>query len=222
VYVDKLKYQVESMNNILLDAGYTGTVMDIDGNIYKTVKIGQQVWMAENLKTTTYVNGDTISDGTGAGDITIQTEPKYWFVNNDDLNNVSTYGRLYTSYTVTDSRNICPDGWHVPTDAEWTTLIDYISNSGFDGLEGRALKSTSGWQENGNGIDIYGFTALPGGSRDNIGNFSSVGSIGGWWSATENDTDTAWGRMMNYMINSVLKFSSPKWSGFSVRCVRDN
>jgi hypothetical protein len=103
-------------------------VSDINENTYKVVKIGEQFWMAENLKSTQFANGDEIPNGTGVGDVSGETDPQYWFAYDDDLNNVSSYGRLYTWYTVTDSRNVCPDGWHVPTDNEWTELTTYLDS----------------------------------------------------------------------------------------------
>ncbi len=101
-------------------------VVDIDENEYKIVTIGFQTWMAENLKTTRYRNGDEINDGTGSGTVSGEDAPKYWFVYGDELNNVSPYGMLYTWYTVNDGRIICPEGWHVASDEEWAVLRDYL------------------------------------------------------------------------------------------------
>ena len=93
-----------------------------DGIKYKVVRVGNQFWMAENLKTQKYQNGDLINNGSTVGDYSTETEPKYWFAYNDDLNNINDYGRLYTWYVVNDSRKICPVGWHIPSDSEWNLL----------------------------------------------------------------------------------------------------
>ena len=104
-----------------------GTVVDIDGNSYKTVKIGSQEWMAENLKTTKYRNGDSIKTTIPSTlDLTNETSPKYQWAYGGIESNVATYGRLYTWYAVTDSRNVCPIGWHIPSDSEWTILTNYL------------------------------------------------------------------------------------------------
>jgi uncharacterized protein (TIGR02145 family) len=118
------------------------TVKDIDRDIYKTVTIGTQVWMAENLKTTKYSNGDSIGTTTPATlDITTEKTPKYRWSYGGEESNVAKYGRLYTWYAATDSRNVCPTGWHVPTDAEWTTLTNYLTNNGY-GYKGSASDIT--------------------------------------------------------------------------------
>jgi len=175
-YVDELK---EIIYDELLDAGMNGVVKDVDGNSYKTIKIGNQIWMAENLKTTHYANGDAIPDGTGAGDISGETDPKYWFAYVDDLNNVTTYGRLYTWYTVIDSRNVCPDGWHVPTDTEWTTLTDYLGGTSVAGGKLKETGTTHWTTPNTGATNETGFTALPGGYRSNNGAFLCIGIYGG-------------------------------------------
>ena len=129
------------------------SVKDIDGNVYRTITIGTQVWMAENLKTTKYRNGDLIGTTTPAT-LVIEGEstPKYQWAYDGNESNVATYGRLYTWYVATDSRNVCPIGWHVPTDAEWTTLTDYLIKNGYgygDGYKGmdiaKSMAATSGW-----------------------------------------------------------------------------
>jgi len=200
----------------------SGTLTDTrDGHTYSTVRIGNQWWMAENLKATQYVNGDAIPDGTGAGDISGETEPKYWFAYNDDLNNISTYGRLYTWYTITDSRNVCPDGWHVPSDAEWTKLTTYL---GGESVAGGKLKKpgTIHWiSPNTGATNESGFTALPGGNRYSGGAFYSVGGNGFWWSSTESYADYAWCHFMYYSFSNVFRYYYYKARGFSVRCLRD-
>jgi len=205
---------------------------DYDGNVYQTVVIGNQVWMAENLKTIHFANGDAIPDGTGVGDIIGETEPKYWFAYNDDLNNVSTYGRLYTWHTVTNSRNVCPDDWHAPSDAEWKELEMYLgmSQAEADGTnyrgtdEGGKLKETGTihWNSPNTGAtNESNFTALPGGYRGGGGFFMSVGNFGYWWSSTESEAVAAYYRGLGYGGAYISRSTFFKEVGYSVRCVRD-
>ena len=190
-------------------------ITDIDGNTYHSIKIGTQVWMVENLKTTKYRNGDLISnvtDGTAWNNLTTGAYCNY----NNDVNNTVTYGRLYNWYAVNDSRNIAPAGWHIPTDAEWTTLTSFVGAS-----SGKKLKSKTGWNTGGNGTDDYGFSALPGGYRLNNGAFGNIGDYGYWLSSTENLTSYAWYRSMLYFTNNVERDYGGKWNGLSVRCIKD-
>jgi uncharacterized protein (TIGR02145 family) len=148
-YVDVLLEEI----NYLKQISGVGSVTDIDGNTYKTIKIGTHVWMAENLKTTKYSNGDLIGTTSPYNkDISGETDPKYQWAYNGNESNVVTYGRLYTWYAVTDSRNVCPAGWHAPADAEWTTLELFLIANGFnyDGTTtahkyAKALASTTLW-----------------------------------------------------------------------------
>jgi uncharacterized protein (TIGR02145 family) len=140
----------------------TNTVTDIDGNIYHTVTIGTQVWMVENLKTTKYRNGDPIPNVTGNAWAALTTGAYCWY-NNDAATYKATYGALYNWYAVADSRNIAPTGWHVPTDAEWTTLTTFL---GGESVAGGKLKETgtNHWTSPNTGAtNETGFTALPGG-----------------------------------------------------------
>jgi len=155
---------------ILFSVGLTGlnaqdkaSVTDIDGNVYQTVSIGTQVWMKENLKVTRYRNGDIITPTNPATlDISGESAPKYQWAYNGDEGNVAVYGRLYTWYAATDLRNVCPSGWHLPTDTEWTTLTTFLG--GFK-VAGGKLKETGSahWQSPSTGAtNQSGFTALPG------------------------------------------------------------
>jgi uncharacterized protein (TIGR02145 family) len=224
-YVDALK---EEIYNEL------GIVKDIEGNIYKTLEIGTQVWMAENLKTTSYNDGTTIPLVTdNSAWINLSTPGYCWY--NNCYNN--TYGALYNWYTVTTG-NLCPNGWHVPTDTEWTTLENYVIANGYnyDGTTtgnkiAKALASTYLWTSStvtgavGNTDypdkrNATGFTALPGGFRYIIG-FIYCGNNGIWWSATEYDAFNAWFRSLNNEISDVYRNGTGKNNGFSVRCLRD-
>jgi uncharacterized protein (TIGR02145 family) len=167
-----------------------------DGKVYKTVKIGNQIWMAENL---------AYAPSSG----------NYWAYDNDN-SNVETYGYLYDWETACD---VCPDGWHLPTDAEWTELTDYLGENA-----GGKLKETgtTHWNTPNTGAtNETGFTALPGGYRNYDGSFDIVGYTGYWWSATEYNATNAWYRGMYYHNSYVNRNNLYKKVGFSVRCVRD-
>ena len=202
-------------------ASTNGTVKDSDGNVYKTVTIGMQVWMAENLKTTKFRNGKPIpcvqKNSTWA-DITMGA---YSWYNNDASANKGDYGVLYNWYAVNDSRNIAPAGWHIPSEAEWTILTTYLKGKG---LAGGKLKETltSHWASpNSDATNSSGFTALPGGYRNKDGDFRNVNIMGGWWTITEYTKSVAWYRYVDCNSSNIYICSTFKNSGFSVRCIKD-
>ena len=208
----------------------------MDGHTYAVVEIGDQCWFAENLRSTVYGNGDLIPAGltdgewitTTSGATAVYGEDGSPCNNHspdidacDEAQSLAAYGRLYNWYAVDDARGLCPAGWHVPTDGEWTELEDYITSQGFDGTEGTALKSTSGWYDNGNGTDDFGFSAFPGGNRfHDSGNFSSAGYYGGWWSSSPSG-GYAWFRSLYYNVPDIDRIDLNPGSGLSVRCLRD-
>jgi uncharacterized protein (TIGR02145 family) len=199
----------------------TGTVTDIDGNVYATLQIGTQTWMVENLKVKHYRNGDPIpnvEDTTAWG--TLSSGAFCWY-NNDSSNNV-TYGKMYNWFAVADIRNIAPDGWHVPTDAEWTILINYLGNANIAGGKMKETGTLHWYSPNAGATNESGFTALPGGYRytDN-GSFRQMGYDGDWWSRTEVDANFAWFRNIYYNFASSGRYYYKKENGFSVRCVMD-
>jgi len=198
-----------------------GTVTDIDGNIYKTVTIGSQVWMAENLKTTKYRNGDLIGTTTPATlDISNESTPKYQWVSGGYEGNVASYGRLYTWYAVTDSRNVCPTGWHLPSDAEWNTLI---TNLGGESVAGAKMKesSTAHWYSPNTGAtNEAGFTALPSGFRSYRGPFGNIGKYGYWWSSNASSGST-WDFGIRSDRISIGNYGLTMKHGISVRCIKD-
>jgi uncharacterized protein (TIGR02145 family) len=232
----------------------TPTVTDYDGNTYNTVQIGNQCWMKENLKTTHYSNGTAIllvDNVTSWGALT-QTDKAYCWYDDDSVTNASQYGALYTwaaamngaaSSTANPSgiQGVCPTGWHLSSDAEWTQMENYLADNGYnyDGTTGggrdkiaKSMADSSGWTSSSYtgsvGNTDYrayrnksGFTALPGGYRDNGGTFFNIGYYGGWWSATESDATNAWYRYMSYDYSYVYRYFSSKEVGFSVRCLRD-
>ena len=198
----------------------TGTVTDIEGNAYKTVKIGTQWWMAENLNTTKYRNGDPIPNVYDGGEWRSLTTGAYCNYNND-VNIASTYGRLYNWYAVTDNRNIAPSGWHVPTNDEWALLITFL---GGEGVACNKLKEKGNdhWKSfNSGATNETGFTAIPGGCRDLNPLFKFIGEWGMWWSFSENDKYSAWLLGMN-IFGDIPRDSHNKYEGLSLRCVRDN
>ena len=217
------------------------TVTDIDGNVYNTVQVGNQCWMRENLRTTRYADGTTIPMGSTYS----YTEP-YRYVPNNETGNVAMYGYLYNwaavmhgaSSSVDNPSGIlgaCPTGWHVPSDAEWTQLIDYVSSQsqyvcGDESTHiAKVLASTTGWNESeipcavGNNIsanNATGFSALPAGNTSTYG-YGAFGSSADFWSATSLGYDFAYGRNIGNVAAFVSRGSADKYYGFSVRCVRD-
>ena len=164
-----------------------------DGKKYKTVKIGEQTWMAENL------------NFNASGSVCYDNEPA----------NCEKYGRLY-NWNV--AMSACPSGWHLPNDAEWNALERAVGGSS---VAGTHLKAKNGWNQNGYGLDTYGFAALPGGYGYSNGNFGYVGDIGFWWSATEFYAYGAWVRSMDYDFEYVLRDGINKSALLSARCVQD-
>jgi len=185
------------------------------------VTIGTQVWMTKNLDVSTFRNGDPIPEAKTneewerAGE---NQQPAWCYYHNDPANGAK-YGRLYNWYAVNDRRGLAPIGWHIPSDAEWTILKDYFG--GKRRVVGDKMKSKSGWEGNGNGTNSSGFSGLPGGYRYYNGAFNAIGSLGYWWSSTEDDTSNAWFRGLGYYSGYVSRVSYYKRDGFSVRCLRD-
>ena len=199
----------------------TPTIIDADGNVYTSVTIGTQEWITENLRTTKYSDGSSITNITNDSQWSNFSTGAWCYYNNDSQYD-SIYGKLYNWFAVSDTRNLCPTGWHVPTDAELTVLTDYVANNGHSGTEGTALKSTSGWNSNGNGTDDYGWLGLPGGHRSKLsGYFYAMGDYGYWWSSSEDDPINAWIRNLNATSDVVASYATNKEGGFSVRCLRD-
>lgn len=198
-----------------------GTMTDQDGNTYKTIQIGMQVWMAENLKATTYRNGDAIgsTDPSTLG-ISGESNPKYHWPCMNDESKVATYGRLYTWYAVTDSRNIAPQGWHVATYQEWITLRDFLGGTNSAGGKLKETGTTHWAEPNTAAANESGFTALPGGLREPAGVFYIDAKIGNWWTASANGSK-AWHAYADALTGSLLLIDSPKAVGYSVRCVKD-
>jgi len=185
-----------------------------------TIVIGTQQWMEKNLEVTTYRNGDPIPYVTDATAWAALTTGAWCYYNNDPLNG-AIYGKLYNWYAVNDPRGLAPVGWHIPTDAELTTLSTTL---GGDAVAGGKMKvaGTTRWTAPNTGADnSSGFAGLPGGSRNNNGPFFTVGDYGYWWSSTENNTTSAWYRSLFYSDGNFTRYYASKHYGFSVRCLRD-
>jgi len=215
-------YQSRGINTAVYNSEKTyATVSDFDGNVYKTITIGTQTWMAENLRTTHYQNGEAIpevTENTLWGKLATGVFCNYNNTSNNDT--ITTFGRLYNYYTLIDNRNISVKGWHVPTIAEWDTLIVYL---GIDSVTCYKLKEKGAyhWTNNSEATNESGFTALPAGYRSHTGILMNIGYQGGWWSSTEFNTIFAWGRGINCDDNTVLRSFGSKLGGYSVRLVKD-
>lgn len=197
-----------------------------DSNSYSTVQIGSQCWMAENLNVGTRINGNIYQANNG-------TIEKYCMYN--DTNHCDIYGGLYQWFemmqyeTGSGVQGICPDGWHLPTDSEWKGLEIELGMSqgaanatGWRGtVEGEKMKSTSGWNGNGNGTNSSGFNALPGGDVTSSGSFYGFLSFGHWWSSSEVSGTPAWYRSLSYDRDQVARNYISKAYGFSVRCIKN-
>ena len=220
-YVDELESKVTAMEDMLIDLGLY-TVSDADDNSYDVVKIGTQVWMTENLKTTKYNDGSDIPFVTGNSAWKVLTTPAFCWYNDNEATYKATYGALYNWYVV-ETGKLCPKGWHVATNDEWTSLWTYL---GGDLVAGGKLKEdgTSHWSTpNTNATNEAGFTALPGGSRSSgIGNFSDITFKGTWWTATERvGIQHAYMHRLSYDSGGMSYGDADKNYGFSVRCIKD-
>jgi uncharacterized protein (TIGR02145 family) len=215
------KILLEKISGNKLLTNDSTTLFDKDGNVYNTVTIGTQTWMTQKLKTTKYNNGTDIPLVTDSTVWNSLTTPSYSWYDNDFTNKDTYLGALYNWYAASSGK-LCPTGWHVPTDAEWTTLIDYLGGSK---VAGGKLKGTGTiyWMGSNKGsTNDYGFTALPGGDRGGKrGSFCSIGYYGCWWSSTEKSSTNAWYRMMHFASNHVSRKNFPKNFGYSIRCLKD-
>jgi len=226
------------MNNCKKDEEEAGDkIIDADGNVYKSVTIGTQTWLIENLRTTKYSNGDPI--GTTSSDISNENEPKYQWAPDGNESNVSIYGRLYTWYAASDNRNVCPAGWHVPTDTEWTSLENYLITNGYnyDGTNSenkiaKALASKTGWENSLNAgapgntdfpdyRNKSGFTAVPGGFHNPNGQFGYFGKICYYWSSADESNTNGWCHYMIWDNPMIIRSPNTKPWGFSIRCIKN-
>jgi len=196
------------------------TVTDIEGNTYKTVTIGTQTWLAENLKTTNFNNNTPIPLVTEKGEWDSLITPAYCWYQNDDSLYKNIYGALYNWYAV-NTGNLCPEGWRVPSADDWDTLVAFL---GGNYLAGGALKvmGTEIWKTPNTGAtNESGFTALPGGTKVLGNGFTNLSNSGHWWTATEFKDERSCSRILLYYTNVIYKDFNNKKNGNSVRCVKD-
>jgi len=215
----------------------TPTVTDIDGNVYQTVLIGSQCWMAENMKVTNYNNGAIIPNVKEPNEwLNLSIGAYVWYDNDPSWKD--PYGALYNWFAVVDENGLCPEGWHIPSHNEWTELTNFIGGTGAPHANElkscRQVSSPLGgecntsehprWDDSNNsvfGTDDYGFSALPGGYRVGLGQFNLLGGYGAWWSSTEYSYWFSWGRSMFWDTENVGNFYDYKQVGRSVRCLKD-
>ena len=198
-----------------------GRPIEYNGYEYRTVRIGDQCWFAENLRTEEYNNGDMIpanlSDSewgsTPSGAVAAYDEA---FTETLETPYEVTFGLLYNWYAVDDARGLCPSGWHVPTDGEWTAMMNFL---GITSVAWK-MKAKLGWAKRGNGSNTSGFSGLPGGYRFNLGSFGGAGSEGYWWSSSMS-YPSAWSRFLITSSRDIGRNNDDLRYGFSVRCVRD-
>ena len=208
----------------------TMNLSDFDGNVYNTVAIGTQDWMKENLKVTRYRDGTPIANISDNKEWKSLTEGAYCWYNNDPANSKNTNGALYNWYAVANPRNLCPDGWHVPADADWKTLELFLGMTAkqTEGTVKRSpgkatkIKNASGWINQEQSTNTSEFSAIAAGYRSfSTGEFFNLGLDGCWWTATEDKENSAWLRNVYYYLNDIYRISDNKKLGFSVRCIRD-
>jgi uncharacterized protein (TIGR02145 family) len=195
-------------------------ITDIEGSEYTTIKIGNQTWMAKNLKTTRYNDGTPINLVTDGAKWAALSSPAYSWYENDLTSYKPSYGALYNFYAVRTGK-ICPKDWHVPGDAEWSVLSSFL---GGEDIAGGKLKGqgTSFWvSPNTGATNASGFNALPGGLRFHDGMYRDFGFSGYWWTSTEYKGERAYFRYMDYEYSTIFRFENLKKIGFSVRCIRD-
>jgi len=182
------------------------------------VKIGNQIWLTKNLDTEYYRNGDPIPQVQDAGKWSKLTTGAWCYFDNETSNG-NNYGKLYNWYAVNDPRGLAPNGWHTPSDKEWTTLIKFL---GGEKVAGGKLKATTSWNSQNTGTtNSSGFTAFPGGCRNAIGNYNGIGKYGTFWSASESISVFAWLRNLYYDRSAVTRHLYSKQNGLSIRCVKD-
>jgi uncharacterized protein (TIGR02145 family) len=197
------------------------TTEDIDGNIYVVVTLGAQSWLRENLKVTKYNDGSSISNITDNSEWVSSTSGAYCWYNNDAASGKNTYGALY-NWNAVSTRKLCPAGWHVPIFGEWDDLINYLKGEGIAGGKLKETGTEHWFSPNAGATNETGFTALPGGIRNNSGEYVYTGSSSTWWTPDEYDTNNIYVYTISYNNSVIVRHLDKKYMGFSVRCMRDN
>ena len=214
-YFYRFKHTLLYIVSLLIQSHFVSAQKSSD---YKEVKIGNQIWMAENLNVDKFRNGEPIplvkdkKEWETAGK---NKQPACCYYDNDPANGAK-YGRLYNWYAVSDPRGLAPEGWHVASDEEWTTLTNFVGPHA-----GTSMKNNKGWKGKGNGTNLAGFNGMPGGLRIITGQFHDFGYFSYWWTATEGISHDAWNRGLNFDDADVFRNYDYKENGFSVRCVKN-
>lgn len=206
----------------IVEDGPGDSITDIEGNTYQTIWINGKNWMAENLKTTQFNDGTDITlEEDNSNWVSLSTEAYCWF-DNDEAEHKEMYGALYNWFAV-ESDKLCPTGWRVPSENDWTNLFNYLAQNGFEETQGIALKASNGWQNEGNGTDNFGFKALPAGYRSSsVGGFLQTGRYGYLWSSTEENENRAFLIILKDTEDNAELVDDVKRRGASVRCVKEN
>lgn len=212
----------DSGNPFVDHTGETGTVTDIDGNVYNTIGIGSQIWMVQNLNVTHYLNGDPISNITDNTAWKLTPSGAYCDYAND-LGYSTTYGKLYNFFAVTDSRKIAPAGWHVPSDDEWDTLVRFVGGKAVAGTKLKEAGNTHWISNNSDATNSYGFQGLPGGWRLNLGDYFYIHERGFWWTKSNDYLPGSFAHSngMHKDSTSVTGYATITNFGLSVRCIKD-
>ncbi|MBK8503490.1 MAG: fibrobacter succinogenes major paralogous domain-containing protein [Saprospiraceae bacterium] len=208
---------VDSLNFRLMTNARFGSVTDRDGNLYRTVRIGIQWWMIENLRTATFADGSPIQLDSSDAAWSVGNSAYCWY-DNDSSNYEHLYGKLYNWYAVSDVHGLCPEGWHVPTDSDWLTLATQLGGQEICGGKMKELGSSHWLPANAAATNESGFTAKPAGLRSINGAFLNLNHIGYWWASNVSGASAWYGNLYNY--NGTLDVNlGDKLNGLSVRCV---
>ncbi|SVC66337.1 uncharacterized protein METZ01_LOCUS319191, partial [marine metagenome] len=213
----------DSPEDVSVEVEIIENVTDIDGNVYEIVPIGEQMWMKENLRVTHYNDGSEIPTGyeTLNGEWSNLTTGAY-AVYDDDPSNGEIYGNLYNWYAVDDERGVCPEGWNVPTDDDYTALSDYLGGTNVAGGKMKEEGFDHWNSPNTGATNESGFTGLPGGYRvDYDGSYNRRNYNGYFWTSTEDGNSNPWSWNLGYNHSRLNHLSGVKRYGFSVRCIRD-
>jgi uncharacterized protein (TIGR02145 family) len=207
------------LSGFLIPAKGQDVAKDFDGNVYKTVRVGSRLWMAENLKVSHYRNGESIPGIKEPKQWDILTIGAYCELNNNPVN-TKAFGLIYNWYTIADVRNVCPAGWHVPSESEWVTLISFLAG---ENEKGAASVKTSGKiAPDLINLNESMFKVLPEGFRGYDGEFSGIGyGGGGWWSSTSSGQETAYYHGVNFDTASRNRLEGRKKFGYYLRCIKD-
>ncbi len=213
----------QGVSSVVFNPNLTyGIMTDQDGNAYKTIKIGTQTWMAENLRVTKYRNGDPIPNVTDSATwITLTTGAYCNYENTTNMDKICTSGRLYNWFTVADNRNIALTGWHVPTDAEWITLITFLGDKFVAGGKMKEIGTTHWLSPNTGATNESGFSASPAGDRGDNGRFVNLGEGVSYWSITQSSASNAWSCYIGFFSEYCFSGSPPNATGFAVRLLKD-